>query len=94
MQDEPSRGAVRLTFTSLAAKTVVCHTLTYFCMGALAFHFLHYADFIDKPGSGMRPTTDLLVLSGPALQVVGACCSPPSSIRSVRCSLRRNIAGF
>lgn len=37
MQDETPR------FLPLAAKTVVCYTLTYFLMGALAFHFLHYA---------------------------------------------------
>jgi hypothetical protein len=57
-------------FVSLAAKTVVCHTITYFIMGALAYHFLHYADFINKPGSGMRPITNPLVILGPALQVV------------------------
>jgi hypothetical protein len=57
-------------FATLAAKTAVCHGLTYFLMGALAYHFLHYADFINKPGSGMRPTTSAWVLMGPALQVV------------------------
>jgi hypothetical protein len=56
-------------FLPLAAKTVICHTLTYFLMGALAFHFLHYADFINKPNSGMRPTTSPLIVLGPALQV-------------------------
>ena len=54
----------------LAVKTVVCHTVTYFVMGVLAFHFLHYADLINKPNSGMRSTTDPLVLFGPALQIV------------------------
>ena len=58
-----------LRWITLAAKTTVCHTLTYFVMGALAFHFLHYADFINKPNSGMRPTTDALVMLGPALQI-------------------------
>lgn len=56
-------------FLPLAAKTAVCHTLTYFVMGALAFHFLHYADFINRPDSGMHPTTSPLVMLGPALQV-------------------------
>ena len=56
-------------FLSLAVKTVICHTLTYFVMGALAYHFLHYADFINQPGSGMRPMTSLLVIFGPALQI-------------------------
>jgi len=57
-------------FVIVAAKTVVSHTLTYFVMGALAFHFLHYADFIDNPNSGMRPTASPFVMLGPALQIV------------------------
>lgn len=57
-------------FLPLAVKTVICHTLTYTLMGMLAFHFLHYADFINKPNSGMRPTTDPLIMFGPALQIV------------------------
>lgn len=57
-------------FLTLAAKTVISHTLTYFVMGALAFHFLHYADFINNPNSGMRPITSPFVLLGPALQIV------------------------
>src|SRR5215469_12152564 len=57
-------------FLTLTVKTVVSHTITYFVMGALAFHFLHYADFINKPYSGMRPMTDPLVMLGPGLQIV------------------------
>ena len=57
-------------FVTLAAKTVVSHTLTYFVMGALAFHFLHYADIINNPNSGMRPMTSPYVILGPALQIV------------------------
>lgn len=56
-------------FVPLAVKTVVCHTLTYFVMGALAFHFLHYAELFNKPGSGLRPATSLWIMFGPALQV-------------------------
>jgi len=63
MQDSQPR------FLPLAAKTVVCHTVTYFMMGALAYNFLHYADFINNPNSGMRPTTSLWVTMGPALQI-------------------------
>jgi hypothetical protein len=63
MQDQQPR------FVSLAVKTVVCHTITYFVMGALAYNLLHYADFINAPNSGMRHTTSLWVLFGPALQV-------------------------
>ncbi len=66
---EPAAPPPQPRFTGLAAKTVVCHTVTYFVMGALAYHFLHYADWINKPNSGMRPTTSLAVLFGPALQV-------------------------
>jgi len=57
-------------FISLAAKTVVCHTLTYLVMGVLAYRFLHYADFINQPCSGMRPTTDPLMILGAPLQIV------------------------
>lgn len=56
-------------FVPLAAKTVVCHTITYFLMGAIAYHFLHYAATINNPNSGMRPTTSPWVLLGPALQI-------------------------
>lgn len=56
-------------FTALAAKTVVSHTLTYLMMGALAYNLFDYAAWINKPGSGMHPTTDLIVYLGPALQV-------------------------
>jgi hypothetical protein len=64
MQDTQPR------FVPLAAKTVVCHTVTYFVMGALAYHFLHYADFINNPCSGMRPITSLWVIFGPPLQII------------------------
>ena len=57
-------------FVPLAAKTVVCHTITYFFMGILAYHFLHYEDFINNPCSGMRPTSSLWVTLGTPLQMV------------------------
>jgi hypothetical protein len=56
-------------FAPLAVKTVVCHTVTYMMMGALAYHFLHYADSINNPNSGMRPVTSLWVILGAPLQV-------------------------
>jgi hypothetical protein len=56
-------------FLSLCAKTVVCHTVTYFIMGALAYNLLHYADFINNPCSGMRPISSTWVILGPALQI-------------------------
>lgn len=63
MQDSQPR------FLPLAAKTVVCHSITYFVMGALAYNLLHYADFINNPCSGMRPITSPWVIFGPALQI-------------------------
>ncbi len=57
-------------FLPLAAKTVVCHTITYFFMGILAYHFLHYQDFINNPCSGMRPITSLWMILGTPLQMV------------------------
>lgn len=63
MQDSQPR------FVPLAAKTVACHSITYMIMGALAYHFLHYADFINNPCSGMRPVTSLWVILGVPLQV-------------------------
>jgi hypothetical protein len=56
-------------FLPLAAKTVVCHTITYFVMGALAYHFLHYADILNNPNSGMRPITSVWVILGAPLQL-------------------------
>jgi hypothetical protein len=38
-------------------------------LGVLAYHFLHYADFINNPCSGMRPITSLWVILGVPLQV-------------------------
>ena len=55
-------------FLPLAAKTMVCHTLTYFLMGALAAHFLHYAELLARPDSGMRHITDPWVMAGPLFQ--------------------------
>lgn len=57
-------------FPSLAAKTMACHTITYFLMGALAAHFLNYADAFAKPDSGMRPMSDPMVMAGPLFQPI------------------------
>jgi hypothetical protein len=62
MQDSQPR------FLPLAAKTVACHSITYMILGVLAYHFLHYADFINNPCSGMRPITSLWVILGVPLQ--------------------------
>jgi hypothetical protein len=55
-------------FLGLAARTAVCHTLTYFLTGALAAHFLNYAELLSRPNSGMRPITDPRVMAGPLFQ--------------------------
>jgi hypothetical protein len=59
-----------LRFSTLAAKTMVCHTLTYFLMGALAAHFLNYAELMAKPDSGMLPFTSPWVMAGPLFQPI------------------------
>jgi len=59
----------QVRFVPLAAKTVVCHTVTYFCMGILAYHFLHYQEIINNPCSGMRPITNLWVILGTPMQI-------------------------
>jgi hypothetical protein len=59
----------QVRFLPLAAKTVVCHTITYMVMGMLAYHFLHYAGTINNPCSGMRPTTSIWVMLGAPLQL-------------------------
>ena len=63
------KATARPGFVSLAVKTVVCHTLTYMVMGALAYNLLNYAAVINNPNSGMRPATSLWVLFGAPLQV-------------------------
>jgi hypothetical protein len=68
MPADPPMNETQLRFLPLAVKTAVCHTITYFCMGALAYHFLHYAELIANPCSNMRPMTDPLVMAGPLLQ--------------------------
>jgi len=55
---------------ALAAKTMVCHTITYFVMGALAAHFLNYAEAYAKPDSGMRQLSDPMVMAGPLFQPI------------------------
>jgi hypothetical protein len=56
------------SFAALVAKTMVCHTLTYFIMGALAAYFLNYAAEMARPESGMRHMSDPLVMAGPLFQ--------------------------
>src|SRR5258708_18432457 len=55
-------------FLPLAAKTIVCHTLTYILMGILASHFLNYAEAFARSDFGMRPITSSWVMAGPLFQ--------------------------
>ncbi len=55
-------------FLGLAAKTIVCHTITYFVMGFLAAYFLDYAAVLSHPNSLMRPINDPWVMAGPLFQ--------------------------
>jgi hypothetical protein len=57
-------------FLSLAARTMVCHTITYLVMGALAAHFLDYASVMAQPDSGMRQISDPWVMAGPLFQPI------------------------
>ena len=59
----------QIRFFPLAVKTVVCHSVTYFLMGILAYNFLNYQAVIDQPCSGMRPVTSMWVMMGPMLQI-------------------------
>src|SRR5579872_4796085 len=61
-------SAVR--FLPLSAKTMVCHTLTYFLLGLLASHFLNYTEVMGRPGSGLRPMTDPWIMAGPLFQPI------------------------
>lgn len=53
-------------FVPLAAKTVVCHSVTYMLMGALAFHFLHYRRFHQQSKLWHAADDKSLVDSGSA----------------------------
>ena len=59
-----------IRFPALAAKTAVCHTLTYFLMGILAAHFLHYAEVFNEPNSGLRPFNSPWIIAGPLFQPI------------------------
>lgn len=60
------------TFSSIAIKTAVVHTVTYFIVGLLSFALLDYtAKYADTVVSGfMRQTDHPLVAAGPAFQVL------------------------
>ena len=59
-----------LSFRSLAARTVVVHTLTYIVVGAIAAAVLGYKDLFALPELScfMRPIGDRWVMAGPLFQ--------------------------
>ena len=62
----------RPSFATLALKTIVVHTITYFVCGILAFYFLDYAHKFAEPGvrDVMRQTNEPIVMAGPLFQPI------------------------
>jgi hypothetical protein len=62
----------QLSYGSIAVKTIVTHSVTYFLVGWAAYTFFHQ---VSLPGGGpvpvmIRPVTDPLVIAASALQVL------------------------
>jgi len=55
------------SFPTLAVKTIIAHTITYFLMGMLAASLLGYAESFARPWMAcwMRQTDDPIVMAGP-----------------------------
>ena len=64
--------AKRLSLSSLTAKTVVVHTVTYFVAGVLAYKLGGYEKTFSQPPLShfMRPTSDRWVMAGPLFQPI------------------------
>jgi hypothetical protein len=62
----------RPSFATLALKTIVVHTITYFVCGILAFYFFDYAHKFAEPGvrDVMRQTSEPIVMAGPLFQPI------------------------
>ena len=60
------------TFTGLAVKTIVVHTVTYFVCGLLAFFILDYESNFAKANVRilMRQTDEPIVMAGPLFQPI------------------------
>lgn len=60
------------TFWSIALKSAVVHTITYFVMGLLAFTFFDYSAKYADPGLRMlmRQTDDPWIMAGPLFQPI------------------------
>lgn len=62
----------KLSFSTIAYKTTVVHTVTYFVVGFLSFLLLDYTAKYADPvvGNVLRQTGDPLVSAGPLFQVL------------------------
>lgn len=60
------------SFSGLAVKSIVTHTITYFIMGALAFRLLNYAEVFARPEmvNWMRQMNDPILRVGPWFQPI------------------------
>jgi len=61
-----------LRFSTLAVKTVVVHTVTYFVAGILAYTLMSYERTFSEPPLSyfMRPTSDPWIMAGPLFQPI------------------------
>ena len=66
------RSGKPLSLSSLTARTVIVHTVTYFGAGVLAYTLGEYEKTFSEPPLSyfMRPTSDPWVMAGPLLQPV------------------------
>jgi hypothetical protein len=60
------------SFATLALKTIVVHSITYFLCGIVAFYGLDYAHKFAEPGvrEVMRQTSEPIVMAGPLFQPI------------------------
>ena len=62
----------QITVRAIVVKTVVTHTVTYFCAGIAAYSLFDYPTLIAETELGllMRPLRDPLIVAGPLLQPI------------------------
>src|SRR5687768_4469149 len=69
-QGTAAMNNLELRFSTLAIRTIVVHTVTYFAMGLLALSLFDYPELYARPDLAalMRPVSDPLVMAGPLFQ--------------------------
>ncbi len=69
---EPTMNERPVNLSTLAIKTVVVHTTTYFVAGVLAYTLADYEQTFSEPPLShfMRPTSHPLVMAGPLFQPI------------------------